>query len=177
MISCRDQNNQQTFEWASYNHSVLVHWFSIQLPNGTVCVAKYTAAGNVYVWLSIAGKCVWSHTCVPAWKCKSLCERVVITDVYRTDVCLQYLQEDKACVYAGVCVSVYGCVCFFWVVTDLSGAWGDVGHKGEMWTGDVLTGRTSVISQWKGYNSCWVTERFYRNNGCGNNLLTWRAAA
>lgn len=45
-----------------------------------------------------------------------MCERVAITDVYLTDVCLQYLQEDKACMYAGVCVSVCMgvCVSFEW---------------------------------------------------------------
>lgn len=37
------------------------------------------------------------------------------------------------------------CVCFYRVVTALSGARGGTEHKGEVWTGDVLTGRTSVF--------------------------------
>lgn len=137
MISCGDQNNRQTFEWASYNHSGLVHWFSIQLPNGTVCVTKYTAAGNVYVQLSVG---VWAFTFMLAYKCECVCMSVgvwglesVVIDVYHTDVCLQYQREE-----------MHVCVCAsYWVVTAWRGArWGE-GRWGEVWTGDVLTGGTS----------------------------------
>lgn len=151
MISCGDQNNRQTFERASYNHSGLVHWFSIQFPNGTVCVTKYTAAGHV---------CVALCACVLAYKCERSCvwEGLVVIDVYRIDVCLEYLWEEEC-----VCMCVY----FYWVVTTLSGVHGGEGHKGEVWIGDVLTGRTSVfffsekrrLSEW----DVWTMDCGYSN--------------
>lgn len=102
MISCRDQNNRQTFEWASYNHSGLVHWFSARLPNGTVCVTKYTAAGNVYGRLCVS---VWAYACVCLHTNVNVrvFKRTRESDVYIINVCSEYLQEE---IHVNVCISV-----------------------------------------------------------------------